>query len=125
MKTHVKDRGTSTTAASVAPEDVRRGDYVAVLCEMIEVPSFLWNDCLHGERGTLVRLSHLPTENRVPLKVKAICLPYVFVKSPNGQFQTLDVRLAKLVRLERRYAKKVWKALAPSTTCAALAAIFA
>ncbi len=56
-------------------------------------------------------MHRLPTEDRVPLKIKAICLPFVFVKSPSGRFQTIDVRLAKLVRLERDYAQSVWKAL--------------
>ena len=62
-------------------------------------------------RAEPVRVRHLPTENRAPLKVKAICLPFVFVKQPNGQHQTIDVRLASLVRLERGYAKTVWKSM--------------
>jgi hypothetical protein len=44
-------------------------------------------------------------------KVKAICLPYIFVQAPCGRFQTLDVRLATLARLDRDYAKTVWKRL--------------
>ena len=114
MKTRLQASESSSIAALIAPEDLRRGDFVAVLSEVIELPTFLWNDALPSGRGELVRLRRLPTEDRAPLKIKAICLPFVFVKSPSGQHQTLDVRLATLVRLEKDYAKTVWKTVKPA-----------
>ncbi len=116
MAIPLEDRETSSIAAMVAPEDLRRGDFVAVLSEIVELPSFLWSETLPGGRGELVRLRRLPTEDRAPLKVKAICLPFIFVKLPTGQFQTIDVRLASLVRLEKGYAKTVWKTLRPTAS---------
>ena len=110
-KLSLQNRDGSSIAAVVAPEDLRRGDFVAVLSEIIELPSFLWNDTLESVRSELVRIRHVPTGNRAPLKVKAICLPFLFVKSPNDEYQTLDLRLATLARLEARYARQVWKAL--------------
>jgi hypothetical protein len=95
----------------VAPEDLRRGDFIAVLSEIMELPSFLWTETIPGGRSELVRVRRLPTEDRAPLKVKAICLPFIFVKLPSGQFQTIDVRLTSLVRLKKGYAKTVWKTL--------------
>ncbi len=111
MKMRQTDSENSSTAAMVAPEDLRRGDYIAVLSEIVELPSFLWSETLPGGRGELVRLRRLPTEDRAPLKVKAICLPFIFVKLPSGQFETIDVRLVNLVRLERGYARTAWKNL--------------
>jgi hypothetical protein len=111
MKSKLQDREGNSLAAQVAPEDLRRGDYVAVLSEIVELPSFLWNDALPGGQDELVRLRRLPTGDRAPLKVEAICLPFVFVKQPCGQFQTIDARLASLVRLEKDYARTVWKSL--------------
>lgn len=99
----------SAVAASVAPEDLRQGDYVAVLSEVIELPSFLWTETLASKHDEVIRVCRLPTGARSPLKIKAICLPYVFVKSPAGDYQTIDIRLARLVRLDRAYAKTVWK----------------
>lgn len=120
MNAPVQEQTGSLLAVVVAPEDVRRGDFVAVLSETIEVPSFFWNDTLPCARGELVRVRRVPTEDRAPLKVKAVCLPFVFVKQWNGQYQTLDVRLVRLVRLERPYAKTVWKSLkAPAPAAAA------
>ena len=98
-------------AARVAPEDLRRGDFVAVLSEIVQIPSFLWSATLSCAQDELIRLHMLPTEDRVPLKIKSICLPYIFVKQPGGEFQTLDVRLASLARLEKSYANTVWKSL--------------
>ena len=120
MKIPVQDRRGSSIAATVAPEDLRRGDFIAVLSEIIELPSFLWTETLSSGQSELVRIRHLPTEDRAPLKIKAICLPFVFVKQPSGQFQTLDVRLASLVRLEKGYAKAVWKTLRPQQPTATL-----
>jgi hypothetical protein len=111
MNLQLQSSAGSPIAATVAPEDLRRGDFVAVLSEIVELPSFWWAEILPGQRDQLVRLRRLPTEDRVPLKVKAICLPFVFVKSPTAEFRTLDVRLASLARLEKRYAKRVWKSL--------------
>lgn len=111
MKTHLLNHECSSVAAMVAPEDLRRGDFVAVLSEIVELPSFLWTETLTSGRDELVRVRRLPTEDRAPLQVKAICLPFVFVKLPAGQFQTIDVRLARLVKLEKCYARTVWKIL--------------
>jgi hypothetical protein len=111
MKTKLRNRENSTLAARVAPDDLRPGDFVGILSETVELPSFLWCDTLPCARSELVRISYLPIEGRVPLKIKALCLPFVFVQLPRGQFQTLDVRLTSLVRLHRSYAKTVWKAL--------------
>ena len=46
----------------------------------------------------------------LPLKVKAICLPFVFVKKPCGKHRTLDFRQQRLVR-SPDYASVVWKTL--------------
>jgi hypothetical protein len=101
----------TSTAASVAPEDLRRGNFVAVLNEVVEFPSFFWCDSVPTDRGELVRARYLPAGGGMPLKVKAICLPFVFVKPPSGPSQTIDVRKVQLVRLEKCYAKTVWKKL--------------
>ena len=111
MNIRMQENDGTSIAAMVAPEDLRRGDFIAVLSEVIELPSFLWTETIPSARSELVRVRRLPTEDRSPLKVKAICLPFIFVRLPSGQFQTIDVRLASLVRLEKRYAKAVWKSL--------------
>jgi hypothetical protein len=111
MRTKSPKTDATLAASSVAPEDLRRGDFVAVHSELIELPSFLWCDVAPSEREDLVRMRFRPRSGGMPLAVKAICLPFVFVKSPLGERHTIDVRQVQLVRLKRRYAKAVWRAL--------------
>jgi hypothetical protein len=105
------ERNAASLAKALAPEDVRAGDFVAVLDEVFEAPSFFW--CDSGalmSREEVVRIRYTPTGEAVPLKVMAVCLPYVLVKQPCGGKRTLDVRKTRLARLDRRYARKAWKA---------------
>jgi len=106
MKTRLS---TIDTTSLVAPEDLQCGQYVAVLNEVCEYPSFLWFDAGPDERDGMVRVRCIPAGSGTPLKVKAVCLPFVFVKTPAGQHETIDVRRVQLARLNRRYAKRVWK----------------
>lgn len=102
----------ATLAASVAAEDLECGDYVAILSEVCEFPSFFWcSDATLLPPHEPVRMKFQSRTGGVPLKIRAICLPFVFVKTPKGQFETLDVRRQQLVRLDRRYAETVAKSL--------------
>lgn len=95
-----------TLAKALAPEEIRPGDYVTLLHVVYELPSYLWfDDAAMSPRDQLVRIQCVPEFGGVPLKVKSVCLPYVLVKHPTGQRQTLDVRRAKLARLNKAFAK--------------------
>ena len=111
MTTHHSTTDKMELAASVAPEDLRNGDFVTTLNEVFEYPSFLWCDLGQSAPDELIRVRCCSADGGTPLKIKAICLPFVFVKSPNGRSQTFDVRQVQLVRLQKRYAKIVWKEL--------------
>lgn len=100
---------------SVAPEDLRRGDFVSILTEIAEYPSFLWDgDSQLLSANEPVRVPCRPDDGGIPLKVKAICLPFVFVKAATGDRRILDVRKCQLVRLSSDYVRSVWKALKKS-----------
>ena len=109
----------SFVARSLAPEDLRLGDYVTVLAEIVEWPSFYWHcDAQVWPPQEPVRLQRYSDDGGTPLKIKAICLPFVFVKKPCGGHLTLDIRQHRLVRLPLAYARPVWKTLSkprPST----------
>jgi hypothetical protein len=112
MKTPHPTRDETLVARTLAAEDLRRGDFVSILHEILEYPSFYWScDAQLWPPDELVRLTCPSSDGGTPLKVKAICLPFVFVKQPNGQHRALDVRRHRLVRLVRDYARPVWKAL--------------
>ncbi len=103
----------ATLAKTLAPEDVRRGDYVAVLSEEFEYAKFAWScDLPLADAEQIIRVRFRPRETTGPLRVIDACLPFVFVKPAKGEGQTLDLRSVRLARLDRAYAKRVWKALA-------------
>ena len=110
MKTFEQLYYDTDLAKSLAAEDIRRGDVVAILDTVYELPSFLWNSEPHllaPQEPVRVRLCGSGVGK--PLKVKSICLPYVLVKLPNGRHGTLDTRRHRLVRLSDGYAKMAWK----------------
>ncbi len=111
MKAVSSPTDSTSIAASVAPEDLRCGDCVAVLNEVVEFPSFFWCDSVLSERDELVRVRCRPSGAGMPLKIKAICLPFLFVKLPLGQCEMIDIRQVQLVRLKDPYAKTVWKGI--------------
>jgi hypothetical protein len=102
---------TLTVAATVAPEDLRAGDYVAILNRTYEAPSFLWPCAESVAPEEPVRIRWRTREAGLPLKVKAICLPFVFLTTPKGRYRSVDVRQVELVRLNSGYARFVWKKL--------------
>jgi hypothetical protein len=117
MKSQENDKCDTSVARSIAPDDLQCGDFVSILHEIVEWPSFFWScDPQLWPPGQPVRVQQLGSDGGTPLKVKAICLPFVFVKSPNGQHRTLDVRQHKLVRLNKDYSETVWKAMSKQTT---------
>ena len=112
MKTRAKFQQDPTLAATVAGEDLAGGDYVALLNEVIDFPSFLWDSCGASlSPHEMVRLRLFPEQAGKPLKVLVVCLPFVYAKSPSGDTKTIDTRQLQLVRLNRKCAKIVWKEL--------------
>ncbi|HEX6986334.1 MAG TPA: hypothetical protein VF170_13210 [Planctomycetaceae bacterium] len=112
MDAEYESDDTLTAAATVGPEDLRRGDYVAVLNRTYEAPSFLWccgTANLAPEEP--VRIRWRTREGGRPLRVEAVCLPFVFLKTPKGRYRSIDLRQVELVRLDGRYGRFVWKKL--------------
>jgi len=100
----------SQAARSLAPEDLRAGEFVAILDRVLSLPSYLW-DSESMSATELVRIPWPAGGAGVPLKVKSVCLPFVAVKTPGGRCRVLDVRHCRLVRLSSDFAARVWKAL--------------
>jgi hypothetical protein len=102
----------TSLAASIAAEDLRAGQDVAVLNETFEFPSFLWDcDSATTSRQDVVRVQCAARNSGTPLRIRAVCLPFVFVTAPNGERRVIDIRLAQLVRLDPGYARLVRKQL--------------
>jgi hypothetical protein len=111
MKTESRSATDSTIAATVAPEDLTCGQYIAVLNEIIEIPACCWLDLPLHPPEMPVRVRVMSLDAGVPLKVQAVCLPFVYVRHPDGCLEPLDTRRLQLVRLSRCYARTVLKAV--------------
>ncbi len=111
MATRTLKTERTSLAVRVAPEDLKIGDFVAVLNEIAEYPAIVWCDPGVDAADDLVRVQFCATDAGMPLKIKALCLPFVYVASPVGATQTLDLRRIQLVRLKKRYSKTIWKDL--------------
>jgi len=114
----------TSVARSLAAEDLKCGDFVAIVQEILEYPSFMWTcDSVTLAPNEMVRIAWKTGECGTPLKVQGICLPFVFVKQPCGTHRTLDVRRHQLVRLTPDYARTVWKTLKQAANGLATASI--
>ena len=87
----------------LAAEDIRIGNYVAVL-HVIEqyMPLFCMDE---RTRPLSVRL--VPEDEAHPLKVLEVCLPFVTARKHDGSLVTLDVRRQELARLDDGYARRI------------------
>lgn len=102
-------------AACVAPEDIHCGDYLVILSRTEEYPSFFWCcDTTSMQPHETVRV-RFNDRGGVPLKVKAVCLPFVLVEMPNKKPLSLDVRVYQCAKLGRSYAKTAVQAFRAST----------
>lgn len=118
MQSHKSNRkklsasdGPTGLARPLAPEEIRPGDYVAMLLVVVEYPSFLWcDDATLLPRDEPRRMRFVPHDEPQPLKVEAVCLPYVLGRTPKGAAATLDVRRVRLARLDPEFAAQAWKA---------------
>ena len=114
MKTPSEAQFETTVAATIAGEDVSCGDFVAMLTTIYEAPSYLWDGCgASMQPHELVRLRMIPSDAGFPLKVFAVCLPFLYAKNSIGELKVLDLRQQQIVRLDRRCAKEVWNELKP------------
>lgn len=105
---------TTTTRSSlaIAPEDIQVGDFVGVLQASGQFPTWTWPCGLSGYAPEeCVRLTYLPNDGGIPLKVKAVSLPFVLVKGPRRMAEVLDIRQCRLARLDPEYAQVAWNAL--------------
>lgn len=113
MKTKTRIHPVPTLAATVAGEDLNCGDYVALLNETICLPGYLANFFGCGEGGFApqesIRYQSIPENAGQPLKVIAICLPFVYGTTASGGTVIIDIRRFQVVRLDRDCAKTIWK----------------
>ena len=101
------NRKKTSLASLLAPEDIRRGHYVAVLNEIEQ-----WFPCCSvSGKPEAFNVRTIPTDEIELLQVIEICLPFVTVRKADRSLVTLDVRRHELARLDDGYARRVIRRL--------------
>lgn len=117
MDTSIKETQSETSdngfAKRLHPEDISVGDAILVSETQYEIPSFLWcgADTFALPPESPVRISLKACPNQAPLKVKAICLPYILCRDSKRRARLLDVRQVQLMKLARSFSDSFRKAL--------------
>lgn len=110
------------TSRPVSAEDLSPGQFVAlsrITYELIpDDPDSPWRQDLIPQR---IRL--MPCDAGRPLKVIAISVPFVLVRTPEGTPLTLDLRRVELMRLGAVFGREAYGRLrkahrAPNRKCA-------
>jgi hypothetical protein len=100
----------TTVAARIAGEDIACGDFVAVMNEIVELPSFLWScSGVSLAPDEPVRIRCAANDAGHPYKVIGVCLPFIYAKTHRGRVIVIDTRQRQLVRLDRDCARTVWR----------------
>jgi hypothetical protein len=110
MRATTQEELETTVASRIAGEDIIPGDFVAVINEILEYPSFFWTcSAVSLAPDEPVRIRYMSDDAGEPYKVIGVCLPFVYVKSYRGAVVVIDTRRRQLVRLSRDCARTVWK----------------
>lgn len=110
MKNKTESSSRMSVAARIAGEDIKPDDYVTVLNELREWPSFMWScSGISLPADEVVCIRHMPYDAGELHQVIAVCLPFVYVKQTQGNVFPIDTRQRQLVRLDRANARLIWK----------------
>lgn len=99
-----------TATRRVAADDVRPGMWLTVSRDVCELPSFFWGcETPAEEQAIPVRWEFTPRDSGSPLRVRGVCLPYVFVEDIKGTTRTIDLRQTEVTQLHKEYVDVVRK----------------
>lgn len=87
----------------LAPEDIRPGLFVVVLCRAHEVMLPMC-DALPSEGVRVARVVCIECADGDPRRVVAVCLPFVQVEAADGSRSVLDTRVSTLAAVSEDYA---------------------
>lgn len=97
-----------TLAQNIAGEDLVVGEFIAILNDTCEYPSFLWDRCaVTLPASEPVRVRFASSRAGKPIKIAAVCLPFVYGKSPDGTLEIIDLRRSQVVRLDQSCALEI------------------
>lgn len=107
------------TSRRLAPEDLARGQHVALLSVRHERLPWLISDASEARKYEFETLPDTDEHACDPMKVESVCLPFVLVKQANGDSRVIDVRQCRLALVSDAFARRVFRARGPKPEKAA------
>ncbi len=95
-------------AKQLRADDIRVGEYVAVLCETYEWPAVFCSGVF--DAPTVHRATLVPNHTEDPVRIEAVCVPFVFVVDTAGKHRVLDLRRVRLARVSGGFGRAVFAA---------------
>ncbi len=99
-----------SVSRQLRPDDIRVGDYVAVLNVSYEWAGFSCMDPT-GNPGQVQRATLIPNKTSPPVRIEAVCVPFLFVVDVKGKRHMVDMRRVKLARVSRRFGNTVFSSM--------------
>ena len=87
-----------------SPEDIRLGDFIAVTHTRYELVPDNLEPMLAGQEVEPIRLTALPYDAGTPMKVIALCLPFVIGETAVDMRVVVDTRRHALTQVSEDYA---------------------
>lgn len=96
---------TRTTSRRVrSPEDIRVGDFIAVLAKRYQFLPDHMETGLVGSSVEPIEMTLIPCDAGQPMKVVSLSLPFVMTEGPDGTRNALDTRQHALAIVDEDYA---------------------
>lgn len=99
----------NTTARRLPPEDIRPGQYVAIMHVVSEREAWPWETDGLAEGEHIVRRLRVPGKTGPPMQVAEVCLPFVLVRTARGPCRMLDVRRIRLALVSPQFGEFIFE----------------
>ncbi len=106
-----------TITRRLAPEDILPGMFIAIAAHTREIFPHWLIGSTPNHVPDVVRISVRGCVDGTPLRVVAVCLPFVMTENAKGAIETLDVRQHTLVTIDEMFALEVFTRPGPRCTC--------
>ena len=110
LKSRIEKGAKLTVARTVFPEDLAVGDSVVLSQVAFQYPSFCWcgADMTVRPPEEPIQIAFQPSwDKHEPMKVKAVCLPFVLCKTVEKKHCVLDLRQVKVAKVDSSFAAAV------------------
>lgn len=106
-----------TAIKRLAPEDIAPGLFIAITGKYDEVMPYWLFDSVPARGVEYLRVPSIDCADGEPLRILAVCLPFVLTEEADGRTRTLDIRQHMLASVDEMYALELFTRPDRSCSC--------